>query len=189
MNVPIAETYLVDLAPYERYVPEQYRAFFTAQPGVAPYRLLAFFSTLFNNQTIVEVGVHNGWGSLSLSYNTSNRVAGYDIDLSTLSPEIRDKDPTRLMFQQGLAHEEPGIVLSAPLIHFDAQHDGIYEQVFYDWLVAQQYKGWLLLDDIHQNEEMETFWGGIPLLRFDLSGYGHSTGTGLVCFGEPPIFI
>ena len=172
----------IDLSPFARFVPPQYHFFFIGQPGIAPYRLLAYFSTLFRNQILIEVGVHNGWGSLALSYNEKNRVIGYDIDLGPLNNTIQE-ERSNTSFKQGIAHEmDPETIFASPFIHFDAQHDGIYEKTFFDFLVARKYRGWLLLDDIHLNPAMEAFWQSITVPKHDLTRFGHSTGTGLVTF-------
>jgi hypothetical protein len=173
----------IDIAAFTPHIPEEYRFFFFAPPGVAPYRLLAHLSTLFDDQTLVEVGVHNGWGCMALSHNPRNRVVGFDVDLDALSPVIRDTYRT-VRYVEGLAHKaEPALLLSTPFIHFDARHDGVYEQVFFDWLVDHRYRGLLLLDDIHLNKAMQRFWDGIPGVKRDLTIVGHDTGTGLVCMG------
>ena len=187
MNVTINQSALLslDLGPFSTYVPPQYHHFFFAEPGVAPYRLLAYFSTLFNNQILTEIGVHNGWGSLALSYNERNTILGYDINLSTLNPRI-PKERVNTRFYQGLAHKiDPLGLLSSSIIHLDAQHDGIYEQVVLDFLISRNYRGWLLMDDIHLNPEMEKLWNSITVPKHDITRYGHSTGTGLVTFNDP----
>jgi len=184
--VDVAQT---DLTPLRSFVPDQYHHFFLAGPGVGPYRLLAYLSTQFNDQTLVEVGVHNGWGSMCLAANPHNRVVGYDIDLSTFNLSIGASHPN-LTVKEGLAHEmDPDLLLAAPLIHFDALHDGVYEQVFFDWLVSRGYEGILVLDDIHLNPAMQRFWAGITLPKHDLTRLGHSTGTGFVCFGDTSVQI
>ncbi len=173
----------IDLTGAARLVPQEYHYFFLGKPGFAPYRLLAYFSTLFSGQTIVEVGVHNGWGSLALLDNRDVSLVGFDIDLSTLDPRISDCHAERADFCQGLAHKiHPKSILNAPFIHFDAQHDGIYEKIFFDFLADNDYKGLLLLDDIRQNDAMRTFWDSITLTKQDLTELGHETGTGLVYF-------
>lgn len=183
LSTSTAELNGVDLTPFTDFIPEEYRFFFFAQAGEAPYRLLAYLSTLFTNETLIEIGVHNGWGSLALGYNRANRVVGYDVDLSTLSPAIRDANP-HLSFKEGLAHQmDPEVILASPFIHFDALHDGVYERVFFDFLVERGYKGLLLLDDIHLNGEMKHFWSSITHPKHDMTSVGHKTGTGLVYFG------
>ena len=51
---------------------------------------------------------------------------------------------------------------------------------FYDWLIKINYKGLLLFDDIHLNNEMRTFWNNIIHKKEDISHIGHITGTGVV---------
>ena len=160
-------------------------------PGRSPYRLLAYLSTQFQATTLVEIGVHNGWGSLALSYGGTNRIIGYDIDLSTLTPSIQVCDSC-LEFRQGIAHQDdPATILAAPFIHFDAQHDGVYEKTFLDFLIANNYQGTVLWDDIHQNAAMQQFWDSIAEPKHDLTSIGHETGTGLKRFdgGEVQIVL
>jgi hypothetical protein len=49
-------------------------------------------------------------------------------------------------------------------------------------LISINYKGYLLLDDIHLNFEMERFWGSITKEKYDITNIGHITGTGVVYF-------
>jgi hypothetical protein len=49
-------------------------------------------------------------------------------------------------------------------------------------LVSIGYTGYLLLDDIHLNFEMERFWGSITKEKYDITNIGHLTGTGVVYF-------
>lgn len=184
----------LNLLPRAELVPPQYRRFFMGRPGYAPYWLLAYLSTQFVQTTLVEIGVHNGWGSLALSYNPLNLVVGYDVDLSTLSPEIAALPNVR--FREGIAHTlSPDLILSSPLIHFDAAHDGVYEQTFLDFLIAGGYQGMVLWDDIHrvtetEGDAMPRFWRGITVGgKYDLTAIGHETGSGLLCFGGQGIVL
>jgi hypothetical protein len=188
IDIIIDDFLKIDLSYACPYIPTKYLHFFFGGHGQSPYRLLAYLSTFFANSTFIEIGVHNGWGSLALSYNRANRIIGYDIDLSTLDSNIK-KIP-QLSFREGLAHElDPNIILNSPLIHLDALHDGVYEQTFFDFLVKNNYRGFLILDDIHLNKEMKSFWGSINVTKYDLTNLGHSTGTGLVCFNGAKLDI
>ena len=64
----------------------------------------------------------------------------------------------------------------------DTAHDWVFEQLLYRTLVAGQYDGLLLLDDIHLNPTMQRFWERIGLEKIDLTPLGHWSGTGLVRF-------
>ena len=43
------------------------------------YKLLAYLSSFFNNETIVDIGTYRGLSALALSYNSSNKIITYDI--------------------------------------------------------------------------------------------------------------
>jgi hypothetical protein len=185
----------IDLTIFAPYVPPQYHHFFLGELGYAPYRLLAYLSTQFKGEILMEVGVHHGWGSLAMSYNPNNAVFGYDIDLSTLDPVI-PAARSNTWFRQGVVHEiDPTRVLASSFIHFDAAHDGVYEQVFLDFLIKHEYQGYVLWDDIHRVTEtegnaMDKFWNGITAgQRYDLTGLGHYTGSGLLCLGGTTLNI
>jgi hypothetical protein len=64
----------------------------------------------------------------------------------------------------------------------DTYNDGTFETEFYNYLVSIGYTGYLLLDDIHLNFEMERFWGSITKEKYDITNIGHVTGTGVVYF-------
>lgn len=179
----------IDLSQFAPFVPQQFHHFFFGHPGFGPYYLLAHFSTLFKQKSIVEIGVHNGWGCLALSYSQNNWIYGYDLDLNTLNSSISSSFP-QMHFEEGLAHEkDPYRVLSSPFIHFDALHDGGYERTFLDFLIQRKYEGWVLWDDIYLNDAMRAFWAAIPedgdagIVKHDLTTIGHETGSGLTCFG------
>ena len=55
------------------------RTEFFDNAGKQHYRLLSYFSTLFNNSNIIDVGSHLGNSALALSYNTSNTIHSFDI--------------------------------------------------------------------------------------------------------------
>ena len=74
------------------------------------------------------------------------------------------------------------ILLSAKFILLDTFHDGTFEKQFYEYIESIGYSGYLLLDDIHLNTEMEKFWVSINRKKDDLTHIGHSTGTGVVYF-------
>jgi phenylacetaldehyde dehydrogenase len=64
------------------------------------------------------------------------------------------------------------ILLSAKFILLDTFHDGTFEKQFYKYLESIGYSGYLLLDDIHLNIEMEKFWGSIIRKKDDLTHIG-----------------
>jgi hypothetical protein len=49
-------------------------------------------------------------------------------------------------------------------------------------LMSSGYKGVVLADDIRLNDKMRAFWQWVPLKKFDVTHYGHHSGTGVIVF-------
>lgn len=170
----------VDLTPLARHTRNQeYRGYFLDTQFREHYRLLAHLSTLCNDQVIFDVGTLKGYSALALSYNRANKVISYDIeDHKELDyPE----ELNNIEYHIGNVLEDPRL-LSAPMILLDTFHDGTFEAEFYQHLKTHNYKGLLVLDDIHLNEPMRRFWQGIREPKEDVTDLGHWSGTGLVDF-------
>lgn len=82
-----------------------------------------------------------------------------------------------------------GPLCRAGMVFVDTNHHGDVEDAVMQWLASPRcnFTGWLLLDDVHVNLEMEWVWGGGGRsrrgVRYDLSAFGHElTGTGLIDF-------
>ena len=79
----------IDLSILARHTPNaEYRGYFLDSQFKEHYRLLAYLSTLFNDQILFDVGTLKGYSALALSYNRANKIVSYDIedlkDLRTL---------------------------------------------------------------------------------------------------------
>ena len=68
------------------------------------------------------------------------------------------------------------------LCFWDTFHNGDFETEFVNYLTEIKYKGLVLFDDIHLNKEMQDFWDGLKLEKYDITEIGHFSGTGLVNF-------
>jgi predicted O-methyltransferase YrrM len=64
---------------------------FYSHPGKEHYKLLSYFSTLFNNSNIIDIGTHLGHSALALSYNKSNTIYSFDI-VDKVRPNIKNID-------------------------------------------------------------------------------------------------
>ena len=73
-------------------------------------------------------------------------------------------------------------LLASPLIMLDTNHDGVFENKFYEFLKQNSYKGLLFLDDIHLNQPMGEFWNAITEAKEDITDLGHWSGSGIVDF-------
>jgi len=141
------------------------------------YKFLSYISSLFEDILIFDVGTNYGGSALALSDNAMNKVVSYDI--VPICQIKNDVENIELRIGDVLEDER---LLNAGIILLDTMHDGTFENRFYKYLVQNNYKGILLLDDIHLNQQMENFWANIQTVKYDLTDVGHLTGTGLVDF-------
>jgi len=182
----------IDLEPLEKYIEwkPEFVQYFNKDVGTEHYKLLAYLSTQIQSPKIIEIGTFIGLGTTALSYNESKNIESYDIfncfpaDLNILTVEARLNVKCFLKDSVGELHN---IVKDADLVFIDIDHTGYTERIMIDELEKIGYKGLVILDCIKLNEEMATFWNSITQEKFNISAYGHWSGTGLVNF-EPSRF-
>jgi hypothetical protein len=157
----------------------EHKRYFLSECGSEHYKLLAYFSSIYNNVTLLDIGTYKGCSALALAYNPTNQVKSFDIRFG-----LRDISnyPNNVEFiVDNIINEEyKSLVLSSKFIILDTDHLGDFEHEFYKYLKTIGYKGILLLDDIKLNNEMKEFWNSITEEKYDMSDVGHITGTGLV---------
>jgi predicted O-methyltransferase YrrM len=146
--------------------------------GREHYRLLMLVSTFIDNQIIFDVGTNACRSAISLAYNKTNKVKSYDII------QVLEKNPIldNVEYTLGDSTQDHDLI-NSPLIFLDVDHDGTYENIFYNHLLKTNQKGILMLDDIHLNEPMKNFWNKIDKPKYDITHIGHWSGTGLVHLG------
>ena len=171
----------IDLFPYSQKINSlEYQQYFMSKSGQEHYRLLAHISQTNDLVDILDVGTLKGCSALAFSVNSKNKVRSFnvgnefDLNYTPLNAEF--------IIDNVLNGNYNNIILGSKYIMLDTYHDGTFEKEFYDHLVSINYKGYLLLDDIHLNFEMERFWGSITKEKYDITNIGHSTGTGIVYF-------
>lgn len=185
MSIELSEEVLssIDLTELGKLVVEdEFRQYFLDNPGREHYKLLAYFSTQFNNSTLLDVGTYKGCSALSLAYNPNNTVHSFDIG------NFRNLygNPPNIEFHIGYVTDEQYIPLikNSEFIILDTVHDGIFERELHNHLQKINWNGLLFLDDINLNDEMRDYWNSIEEFKLDISPYGHWSGTGLVYFGQ-----
>lgn len=177
------KVFAIDLSPFGDIVVEQeFRNYFLDEPGREHYKLLAYFSSQFNNVNLLDIGSYKGCSALALAYNLTNKVHSFDIGNFTNLRNV----PENIKFYVGdvTSIEYIDLIKSSPFIILDTAHDGIFERHFHSHLQNLNWNGVLFLDDIYLNDEMKMYWNEIQELKFDVSEYGHWSGTGLVYFGD-----
>lgn len=157
-----------------------------AEAGRDHYRLLSYISSLYKDITICDVGTKHGLSAIALASPT-NKVYSYDVE-DKLDDQIKeaasDINCTFLLENCLDTEENRERLLSSDIVMLDTDHDGVFEEAFYSFLKTNNFSGILLLDDIHLCDPMINFWSSITEPKFDITKYGHFSGTGLVSFGE-----
>ena len=180
----------VDLAPYAQYTASPY---FTLPAGQEHYKLLAYLSgQLPPGSLVADLGTLQAASAVALASNPDVRVRSYDL---ALQPQVvaQCKLPN-VEFTESDCLDCVADYADAALIVLDVDpHNGKQESAIVQRLVDYDFRGVLVCDDIELNAAMKQWWTEWstfkPLLRtshnpkfFDLTPYGHWSGTGLVVF-------
>lgn len=180
-NIDNKELDALDLVKYSNIIncPE-HAQYFLDRSGSEHYRLLAYIAQNNSKINILDIGTFKGCSALAFSINKSNKVYSFNIvnhlDLNQYPKNIE------FIIDNILNEKYKNLILNCHYILLDTNHDGIFEQTFYKYLISIQYKGYLLLDDIYLNAAMINFWNLIDQEKYDISSIGHTTGTGVVYF-------
>jgi predicted O-methyltransferase YrrM len=155
---------------------------FHLESGKEHYRLLIHLSYCYNNIQISDIGTYRGASAIALAQNQNNKVISLDVGV------FRNEIPySNIEFLVGSFQNDSTIqekILKSELIFLDIDHLYHNEIWFYNFLVQNNWKGIMLCDDIHLSEEMERFWSEIKHEKYDITQYGHHSGTGIVLFNN-----
>ena len=189
MNVSIdPAVQRVDLTPMRPYTVWHANApYFMQPPGQEHYRLLAHIANQFESgATFADLGTLLGFSALALALNPANRVLTYDIVDRIPEggiPTAKQVANIERRLQNCLSARALPEIADCPFIVMDVDpHDGMQEFAFIQVLMSSGYKGLVLADDIRLNDKMRAFWQWVPLRKFDVSHYGHHSGTGVIVF-------
>ena len=168
---------------------------FFDSPGRQHYKLLSYFSTFFNNVNIIDIGTHMGESALALSFNNNNTIYTFDIVDKGISKK-KEKSNINFVIEDILTDKNgrekwKDIILSSPFIFLDVDpHNGHMEYDFYLFLKENNYNGFVICDDIWYFKDMrDNFWYKIEdNYKYDISEYGHWSGTGVFTFNKDIIF-
>lgn len=167
----------IDMSFIRKYEMYHEIDYFFGQSNREHYRLLSYISTKLNEEKIFDIGTNKCMSAIALSKNHTNKVCSYDI--SRILP--KNPDIQNIEFIIGDSTEDKSIQDSF-VIFLDVDHDGLYEDKFYNHLKEIKWDGLLILDDIHLNKEMIEFWTKITEKKYDITTKGHWSGTGIVVF-------
>lgn len=190
INLSNATLDSIDLSLFDKYLMQKYRIpheesgyGFYDKSGKEHYRMLAYLSTLFDNEVILDIGTFQGGSALALSYNKNNTVVSVDVehqvktqttDLSNitflegdiLNPNKKLDTINSIISTKGLFEVEgpnteiplmgSELINSSNFIFYDTVHNGIVEKEFHDYLIKTNWNGICVWDDITLR------WNGQP---------------------------
>ena len=81
--------------------------------------------------------------------------------------------------------ESEDIIKSSKLMFLDLDpHDGIQEKKFIEWLEKIEYNGVIICDDIEWFPAMSRWWNELKQTKYNVTKYGHGSGTGIIDFSN-----
>ena len=177
----------IDLSPlHSQLLGSVAKQYFLEPSGIEHYKLLAYLSSLFEYKYLIDVGTYQCASALALSYNQKNKIISYDT-----TPQVSWflTKTNNIEYKIANVLKDEITLRESPLIFLDTNHTGEFERLFFDTLCSIEFKGILVADDIHLNPAMEAWWASIKLKRYDITQYGHHSGTGIICFGNQEVIL
>lgn len=164
--------------------------------GNQEYRLYSYLSEFFNDALILDIGTLNGRSAVALSHNESNTVLTFDIinHINDPTHKIYSKHNIAFNTTYSLDSLTPEIIKEAKIVMIDIDHYGNNEIKIINKLHSFNFSGLIILDDItkHPDPEvklaMSDMWNSIPFTKYDVSKYGHHSGTGIIVMNDDITF-
>lgn len=152
------------------------------------YKLLTYLSNrLKPGSTVIDAGTNQGHSALALGQNRHVEVLSYDI--KQVNTVFGIHYPNIKLVNKNVLTLDKETILKSKIILIDIDpHEGMQESLFLGMLIKINYKGILIVDDINLNDGMRYAWNHLckysceMLKTYDITKFGHWTGTGLVLF-------
>ena len=196
MIIPISNKILDNfkLINHEYLVDKNY---YDLKSGVQEYRLYSYLSTFFNNTTILDIGTLNGRSAIALSHNDTNKVISYDIinNIKTNNHKIYSKINITFNIKNILNDLTEELIKDVKIIMIDIDHYEIIEKQIISKLNKLNFSGIIILDDItnhpdpYVNECMNKLWDNLEYTKYDVTKYGHFSGTGIIIMNDDITFL
>lgn len=164
--------------------------------GLHEYRLYSYLSTFFNDIIILDIGSSFGRSAIALSHNNTNKVISYDIYnwIQDDNHIIYTKSNIEFRLKDIMDDLTPEFIKKCRLVVIDIDHYETSEKQIIHKLKECNFSGIIILDDIHHPqkdmyEAMERLWKNISIPKFDITKYGHISGTGLILMNSEYISL
>jgi predicted O-methyltransferase YrrM len=191
MRIDLTEVKNCDLSFVKKYYDDKYERHRINEMNVGQengehYKLLFYLTTLYENETILDLGTRDGLSALCLAFNKRNLVITYDLqDKPTELLQFENELPNLTFKQMNVFDETLDIFKKSKLIFLDLDpHDGIQEKRFIELLVSIKYDGIVVCDDIEWFPKMKQWWNNLTQKKYNVTNFGHGSGTGIIDFSE-----
>jgi predicted O-methyltransferase YrrM len=177
----------IDLKRFMKYAEWEphFSQFLVYDVGKEHYKLLSYIVKNYLNKDdlIIDIGTFIGLSALALSCN-GNRVVSYDVKDNIPDDKLTIKNIDNIEYIIGDCLDDKELLLRSKLIMLDIDHSGIEEEKILNMLRENNYKGIVIMDDINIFEPMKQLWDSIKEKKYELTKYGHWSGTGIILFSE-----
>lgn len=186
MIIPISNE-ILDKFPLKNQEFLVSKDFYEENSGKQEYRLYSYLSTFFNNTTILDIGTLDGRSAIALSHNDTNKVKSYDV--TKWIPDnhkIRTKDNITFNIKNVLDDLTEELLQKVKIVMIDIDHLEVVERKILQRLQQLKFSGLIIMDDITNHpdpvvkESMSRVWRSIKDTKYDVTKYGHWSGTGIV---------
>lgn len=178
--------------PFQKYVSWHHvNAWFPQTPGENHHCLLAYLSSqLPNGSLVADLGTQSGASALAFAYNPKVQVYTYDIANHIPDGVTSFTSVPSIHRVMGSCFDHIDSYIDAKIILLDiSPHNGSDERHMVSMLLQREYKGLLVCDDIYAFPSMKSFWDEVRLKKYDVTSYGHWSGTGIISFDPKTIDI
>jgi hypothetical protein len=195
LNIAAVRANTTDMKPFAKYVVAPFSDYLQEQAGKEHHQLAAALSKQLPKGSVVcDINTFKGTTAVAFASNPDVTVRTYDTVDNIKDQPVSVRDLPNVVVHVGdvaNAFTEENLK-DVKLIMIDVDpHNGQQEKVMIEKLMSAGYKGALLLDDIILNADMKALWDWIPdeLVKFDVTTFGHFTGTGIVLFDTDVVSI
>jgi predicted O-methyltransferase YrrM len=162
--------------------------YYNLKSGKQEYKLYSYLTTFFNETVILDIGTSHGTSAVALSHNINNKVISYDIVDCIRNPNhiIYKKENIEFKIKNVLQDLNSDFLKNIKIIMIDIDHYGEMEQKIIEKLIELNFSGIVILDDVFNHPDhyinycMKKIWDNIKTPKFNVTKYGHWSGTGII---------
>lgn len=187
----VFETSLAKMYPYTSW--HQFHQYFSSPAGQEHYKLLGYLASQCPDGDIVyDIGTYVGMSAMAMSIKPTVKVITYDLEdhFPNDASKKHVHSIKNIEFRMKDCLQDMQDIARATLVLLDIEpHDGVQEHNIVDAMNKAGFKGICVCDDINVNDAMKTWWQSITLKKYDVSKYGHWSGTGIIVFDDKVVDV